>query len=83
LRAADAEYFEEAGVFLRESFFVLVPDDRVCWPARVSDGRPRATRVARRHRARGRRVGRFGITGSNSLDDSWLQRGIGILANKD
>src|SRR5262245_61640991 len=63
-RAAVAEYFEAAaGVFFRVSFFVLVPDDRV-WPARVSDGRPRTTRLARRHRAQGKGVGRFGITGA-------------------
>src|SRR5215204_625665 len=83
-RAEDVEDDrEDAGVFFRLSFFVVVPDDRedVRWPARVSDGKPRTTTVARRHRARGIKVGRLDIRRSNSLERRWLERGIGILTN--
>src|SRR5512134_1211889 len=60
-RDDEAEYREDAGVFLRLSFFVVVPDDRDVdrWPAWVSAGRPRTTTVARRHRTREIRVGRL------------------------
>jgi hypothetical protein len=77
------EYFEEAGVFLRLSFFALEPDDReaVPWPARVSVGSPRQITEAKRQRKRALMVRRFEFTGSNSLKNSWLDRGIGILAN--
>src|SRR6186997_3081561 len=73
-RAAVEDDREDAGVFLRLSFFVDVPDDRVddCWPARVSDGRPMTKTVAKRHRTRGSRVGRMDITRSNSLERRWL-----------
>src|SRR5687767_7336759 len=85
LRAEVGEYadFARAGVFLRLSFFEVVPDegDVVCWPARVSVGRPRKTNDASRHRKRTGRVGRFGITDSNSFESRCLQEGIGILAN--
>src|SRR5688572_19693411 len=74
----------DAGVFFRLSFFVDAPDDRVDEgsPARVTAGRPRTTTVARRHRARGIRVGRLDIRRSNSLERRWLERGIGILSKQ-
>src|SRR5687767_3380392 len=74
VREDEAAYFLDAGVFLRLSFFAVVPDDRDvdCWPAWVSDGRPRATTVARRHRTRETRVGRLDIRRSNSLERRWL-----------
>jgi hypothetical protein len=80
---AEADDLEEAEVFLRLSFFVLVPDDRdaVCGEARVSAGRPSQTTEVTRHRKRAAAVRRFAITGSNSLRNRWLQRNIGILAN--
>jgi len=73
----------EAGVFLRLSFFVVAPDDRdaVACPAWVSAGSPRQTNEAKTQRKCALVVRRFDITGSNSLEDRWLQRDIGILAN--
>ena len=75
--------FDEAGAFLRLSFFVEVSDVRDAdrWAPWVSDGSPKKTTAARRQRTRENGAGRNEITGSNSLESSRLQRSIGILTN--
>src|SRR5688500_18232591 len=73
-RDREAACFLDAGGSLRQSLFAVLPHDRdvACWPARGSEGRPRATTVARRHRTRETRVGRLDIRRSNSLERRWL-----------
>ena len=82
-RAAVEDDREDAGVFLRLSFFVDVPDDRVddCWPARVSARQANdenSSQKAQDSRDQGRSHGHHG---QQLIGKTVVTRGIGILAN--